>query len=212
MVQEIKSYVITVIEDKELIRENLAQFLNHINQYKCDENFESFESFFKNINKRVLPNLVIADIGLPGMSGIEGITLLKQKYPSIDILMFTIYNDSDKIFDSLCAGASGYLLKNTPLNEIKESIDIIRTGGSIMSPSIARKVTDYFTRRSKTKEFNELTTRENDVVKALVDGLSYKLIADRLGISIDTVRSYIKSIYKKLYINSKAELIKRAIE
>lgn len=212
MVQKIDPYIISIIEDKPLIRENLAQFLNQIDGYSCLENFESFENFFSNLENRSLPNLLIADIGLPGMSGIEGITLLKQTHPLVDILMFTIYNDSDKIFDSLCVGASGYLLKNTPLDEIKESIDIIRSGGSIMSPSIARKVTNYFTSRSRTKEFNELTTRENDVVKALVDGLSYKLIADRLGISIDTVRSYIKSIYKKLYINSKAELIKRAIE
>jgi DNA-binding NarL/FixJ family response regulator len=197
-----------VVEDNNSIRTSIVQLFNASEGYHCECNFESFEDFFSSDCESTI-DILIADIGLPGMSGIEGIKKLREKNTEVDIIMFTVYNDSEKIFNSLCAGASGYLLKSTPLSEIKKSVDIIVKGGSIMSPSIARKVMDSFSAKPKKKDYS-LTIRENEVIQGLVDGLSYKLIAERLAISIDTVRCYIKSIYKKLYVNSKSEVIKKA--
>jgi DNA-binding NarL/FixJ family response regulator len=125
--------------------------------------------------------------------------------------MLTIYHDSHKIFDSLVAGASGYLLKHTSLPEIKESIDLLLTGGAPMSPQIARKVIQHFNKPQPDKPDSGLTSREQDIVNGLVDGLSYKLIADRFDISIDTVRAHIRNIYKKLHVNSKAEVIAKSL-
>jgi DNA-binding NarL/FixJ family response regulator len=145
------------------------------------------------------------------MSGIEGIGIIKEKYPEIEIIMLTVYHDSHKIFDSLKAGASGYLLKHTSLPEIKESIQKLAAGGAPMSPQIARKVIQHFNKPDKKETESDLTPREQDIVNGLVDGLSYKLIADRFDISIDTVRAHIRNIYKKLHVNSKAEVITKSL-
>ncbi|HKI46179.1 MAG TPA: response regulator transcription factor, partial [Balneolales bacterium] len=151
-------------------------------------------------------------IELPGMSGIDGMKLIKNQHPEIEIIILTVYHDSHKIFDSLCAGASGYLLKHTSLPEIKEAIETLVDGGSPMSPQIARKVIDYFKKPEIKKEpESELTPREQEIVVGLVDGLSYKMIADRMGIAIDTVRAHIRNIYKKLHVNSKAEVIAKSL-
>ena len=201
---------IGIIEDKDDIRTSIMKLFDASEGYKSVCGYSRFEDFFKSNCIQDI-DVLIADIGLPGMSGIEGIQKLRESNPNIDIIMFTVYDDTQKIFDSLCAGASGYLLKSTSLLEIRQSVDIIRNGGSIMSPSIARKVMESFSKKEKKKQ-SPLTQREQDVVQGLVDGLSYKLIAERLTISIDTVRCYIKSIYKKLYVNSKSEVIRKAYE
>ena len=148
---------------------------------------------------------------MPGMSGIDGMKLIKREFPDIDIIMLTVYNDADKIFQSLCAGATGYLLKNTPLDEIREGIELLKKGGSPMSPQIARKVVEYFSTDKKALP-SLLSEKENEIVIALVDGLSYKLIADRLNISIETVRFHIKNIYRKLHVHSKAEVISKSLK
>ena len=151
------------------------------------------------------------DIGLPGMSGISGIKLIKAKYPEINIIMLTVYHDTHKIFQSLCAGASGYLLKNSPFSEIKKAIKIVNAGGSSMSPQIARKVIEHFQTCEKINHESTLTDKEKEIVSCLVDGLSYKMIAAQEHISIETVRSHIKNIYKKLHVHSKAEVIKKSL-
>ncbi|HSD63195.1 MAG TPA: response regulator transcription factor, partial [Ignavibacteriaceae bacterium] len=156
--------------------------------------------------------VALVDIGLPGISGINGIKILRKEYPDINIIMLTVYNDPARIFNSLCAGASGYLLKNTPLEEIKKSIEILDSGGSPMSPEIARKVIDYFNTGKSEGYKSDLTKKENEIVNALVDGLSYKLIADRMEISIDTVRFHIRNIYRKLHVNSKSEVISKSLK
>jgi DNA-binding NarL/FixJ family response regulator len=160
-----------------------------------------------------IPDLILMDIQLPGMSGIEGIGLIREKYPEIDIIMLTVYHDSHKIFNSLCAGASGYLLKHTSLPKIKDSILDLLEGGAPMSPQIARKVINHFQdQQPKKNADSDLTPREHDIVNGLVDGLSYKMIADRYDISIDTVRAHIRNIYKKLHVNSKAEVIAKSLK
>jgi DNA-binding NarL/FixJ family response regulator len=150
---------------------------------------------------------VVLDINLPGMSGIEGIRHIREMLRKAEIMMMSVMDDSQSVFNSLCAGAAGYVDKETPLEKIKEYIVSLSQGGSPITPAIARKVVEFFKPDKKFKE--DLTPREKDIIQGIVDGLSYKLIADRLGISHDTVRKHILSTYRKLQINSKGELLAR---
>lgn len=202
---------VAIIEDDEVIRNGVKDYLNSQMDMSCHLARETVESFLPALFIHNLPDIVLMDIGLPGMSGISGIKILKEKYPSINILMFTIYHDSQKIFDSLCAGASGYLLKNIPFADIKKAIEVVYTGGSFMSPQIARKVINHFQEGKKKYLSSPLTEKEKEVVMGLVDGLSYKKIAEKSFISLETVRSHIKNIYKKLHVHCKAEVIKKSI-
>lgn len=201
-----------IVEDNEKIRDLIQRYLDMQDELTCKAAMESVEDMLVYLEKENRPDVLLMDIQLPGMSGIEGIGIIKEKYPDIEIIMLTVYHDSHKIFDSLMAGASGYLLKHTSLPEIKESIENLAAGGAPMSPQIARKVIQHFNKPNKKKEVeSDLTPREQDIVNGLVDGLSYKLIADRFDISIDTVRAHIRNIYKKLHVNSKAEVITKSL-
>ncbi|MCB0482343.1 MAG: response regulator transcription factor [Flavobacteriales bacterium] len=196
---------IIIVEDDKGIREALCKYLG-----RDKENFSSVCAF-DSIEKMLLATwnhkmpVFLLDINLPGLSGIEGIPMIKERVENAEIIMISVLSDTQSIFNAICAGASGYIDKEVPLSQIKESILALRQGGSPITPSIARKVFDYFQPQNQVEE--QLTDREQSVVRGIVDGLSYKLIADRLGISIDTVRKYIKSVYGKLHINSKGELI-----
>lgn len=200
-----------IVEDDDQIRRGIQDFLNRQNDFQCNWSFNSIESLLPNLKTEALPQVLIMDLGLPGMSGIDGMKIIKERYPQIDLVVFSVYNDPQKIFDSLCAGATGYLLKNTPLDEIKAAIELLVSGGSPMSPQIARKVIEFFTPRSKREVESPLSAKEKEIVIGLVDGLSYKLIANRLSISIETVRFHIKSIYRKLHVHSKAEVISKSL-
>lgn len=201
-----------IVEDNVKIRGLIQRFLDMQENLSCKVAVDSVEEMLEYLKEYEKPDVMLMDIQLPGMSGIEGIGIIKKKYPDIEIMMLTIYHDSHKIFDSLMAGASGYLLKHTSLTEIKESIENLAAGGAPMSPQIARKVIQHFNDpEQKKKPESDLTPREQDIVNGLVDGLSYKLIADRFDISIDTVRAHIRNIYKKLHVNSKAEVIAKSL-
>lgn len=202
---------IAIIEDIDDIRNGLRDYFELQSEINCQLACNSVESFFENIENITAPDLILTDIGLPGMNGIDGMKKIKYHWPNIDIIMLTIFKDNDKIFKSICAGATGYLVKDTPLDEIKKAIIEIKNGGSYMTPSIARKVMEYFAPIKSTKE-EQLTQKEKQIITALTDGLSYKLIADKLLISIDTVRFHIKNIYRKLHVNSKAEVISKALK
>jgi DNA-binding NarL/FixJ family response regulator len=204
---------IGIVEDDQQIRKGIETYLNKQDGLVCDWSYSSVEALLRVLAPENLPHVLLMDIGLPGMSGIDGIKLIKEKYSSIDIIVFSIYNDSKKIFDSLCAGATGYLLKNTPLDEIREGIELITKGGSPMSPQIARKVIELFSQKNKKKDHESLLSgKEREIVIGLVDGLSYKLIADRMDISIETVRFHIKNIYRKLHVHCKAEVISKSLK
>ena len=205
--------LIGIIEDDEEIRKGVQTFLNRQENFACEYSYGSVEEFLKNITSVNIPNVLIMDLGLPGMSGIEGIKLIKEKYSDVDIIVFSVYNDSRRIFDSLCAGATGYLLKHTPLEEIKEGVELLSKGGSPMSPQIARKVIEHFSQSNAKKKEPQspLSAKEKEIVIGLVDGLSYKLIADRMDISIETVRFHIKNIYRKLHVHGKAEVISKSL-
>ena len=202
---------VAIVEDIDEIREGVRDMINAQSGMVCLHAKDSVEGFLSILNDETYPDVILMDIGLPGMSGISGIKIIKSKYPDINILMFTIYHDSHKIFQSLTAGASGYLLKNTPFLEIKNAIEVVHKGGSFMSPQIARKVISYFQENKRLPVQSSLTKKEKEIVLALADGLSYKMIGDRQSISIETVRTHIKNIYKKLHVHSKAEVIKKSL-
>jgi DNA-binding NarL/FixJ family response regulator len=202
---------IAIIEDDQEIRTGLAKYFLSQLEFERVLAVASVEAFFESPVDFSKINVVLTDIGLPGKSGIEGIKMIKEKNPQTDVIMITVFKDSDKIFKSLCSGATGYILKGTSFEEIKESILTILKGGSYMSPTIARKIVEYFNPLQKLTE-SKLTQREEQIVKGLVDGLSYKLIADRLCISVDTVRYHIKNIYTKLEVNSKSEVIAKFLK
>jgi len=209
---QLRSMILTaIIEDDDDIREGVKSFLNIQPNFSCRLAVDSVEKFLDQIDPNFLPDVLILDITLPGMNGLQGSKLIKSKYPSIEIVMFTIHDDSNRIFEALCNGAIGYLLKNTPLPQMKLSIEQIFSGGSPMSPQIARKVIEYFNPKGEKEPDSILTEREKEIVAGLVDGLSYQLIGDRMQISIDTVRQHIRNIYKKLQVNSKAEVIAKSI-
>lgn len=204
--------IIGIVEDNRKIRDLIQRYLDMQEGMSCPVAVDSVEEMQKYLEEYEKPDVILMDIQLPGMSGIEGIQQIKKSYPEIDIIMLTVYHDSHKIFDSLCAGASGYLLKHTSLPEIRDSIQTLLDGGAPMSPQIARKVINYFKKPEPQKDpETNLTPREQDIVNGLVDGLSYKMIADRYEISIDTVRAHIRNIYKKLHVNSKAEVIAKSL-
>ena len=202
---------VAIVEDDEVIREGVREYLDNQEDMICILAKSSVERFLAVLNEDNLPDVILMDIGLPGMSGISGMKLITEQYPGISIIMFTVYIDSHKIFDSLCAGASGYLLKNTSFPEMKQAIEIIYAGGSMMSPPIARKVMEHFRPGRKNQVQSPLTQKEKEIVQGLVDGLSYKMIADSASISIETVRTHIKNIYKKLHVHCKADVIRKSL-
>lgn len=206
---------IGIIEDDAQIRTVLQTYIDRQSEFHCLGAYESVEKAMKGFDPSLMPDVILMDIELPGMSGIDGVRLLKDRYPSIQFIILTIYHDVSKIFPSLKAGATGYLLKNTPLPDIKEGILQVHSGGSPMSPQIARELIRRLTGKPVAGEEDQesvLTRREHEIVVALVDGLSYKLIADRLEISIETVRFHIRNIYRKLHVHSKAEVISKSIK
>lgn len=196
---------LAIVEDIADIRNNLADYFAGQDEISGVTAVESMEDFFENLAVQGPPDIVLSDIGLPGMSGIEGIKRIKEQFPLTDVIMLSVFNNSERIFQSICAGATGYALKDTPLPELKKAVLDVHAGGSYMTPSIARKVMEYFMPKRSSDEL--LTAKEKQIVVAMTEGLSYKLIADRLSISIDGVRFHIKNIYRKLQVNSKAEVI-----
>ena len=198
---------VSIIEDDDWIRENLAQQIQQTSGFRCIGSYRDGEEALNRIDKEV-PDVVMMDINLPKMSGIECVRKLKTLVPSTQILMLTVYEDSEKIFDSLLAGASGYLLKRTPQSEIMDAIAEVYRGNSPMSGHIARKVVQYFNQRgSAEKEIEKLSRREREVLDHLAQGIPYKEIADVLTLSIDTVRMHIKGIYSKLHVHSRGEAV-----
>lgn len=203
--------ITAIIEDDDDIREGVKSYLKTQPNFSCETAVNSVENFLDQVNADYLPDVLILDITLPGMTGLQGSRIIKSKYPDIEIVMFTVHDDSARIFEAICNGAVGYLLKNTPLPQLKASIEQIFSGGSPMSPQIARKVIEHFQPKKNRQPDSLLTDREKEIVVGLVDGLSYQQIGDRMQISIDTVRQHIRNIYRKLNVNNKAEVIGKSI-
>lgn len=199
-----------IVEDDLYIQENLKDFFDMQTGFDVKLVCSSVEELLRLPDAQKQIDLLLLDIGLPGMDGIAGISYIHDQLPELDIIILTAFDDNDRIFGAIKAGAVSYLTKKTPLPKIKEVIITVSRGGSYMSPKIARKVMNYFTPTPKIKE--KLTPRQNDIVDGLVKGLSYQKIADRLFISVETVRYHIKKIYAKLQVNSKGEVIRMRME
>jgi DNA-binding NarL/FixJ family response regulator len=205
---------VVVVDDNDTIRSGLKLLINSTDGYSCPAVFRDCESMLQRI-ENVNPDVLLMDIDLPGMSGIEGIKKVKKILPEIVILVLTIYDENDIIFDALCAGASGYLVKKTPPSRLLEAIKEAYEGGAPMSAHIARKVVAFFQNKKVSTVHDSdilLTPREKEVLGLLVDGNSYKAIANSLFISVETVRFHFKNIYKKLHVHSQSKAVSKAIK
>ena len=202
---------VAIVEDMRQIREGLALLIQGTPGYQCVGAYGSMEDALRLIDGN-LPDVTLVDIGLPGMSGLEGIRLLKQKHPGLPLLMLSVYDDDDRIFQALCAGACGYLLKKTPPIKLLESIREAVGGGAPMSPEVARRVVQIFRDfRPPAQADCQLTPHETRLLKLLVEGHNYKTAAVELGVSVNTVSFHMKRIYEKLQVHSKSEAVSKAL-
>jgi len=198
---------VLIAEDQAMVRGALASLLSLEDDIEVVAEIERGNLVLE-AARRAEPDVALLDIELPGMSGIEGVRRLKQRFPSIQILMLTVFADNDHVFEAICAGASGYLLKDTPPDRLTEAVRELVAGGAPMSPEIARKVVGMFSRVAPPRsEDHKLSPREVDLLKLLAEGHSYKTAARALSISIDTVRFHIRNIYDKLHVHSKSEAV-----
>ncbi len=198
---------VAIVEDNTTLRNSLATLINNSEELRCVAVLSNLMNVISEIAKAV-PHIILMDIGLPNISGIEGVRTIKNSFPEIQILMFTVFEDDEKIFEAIRAGAKGYILKKTPSHEIIESIKELYSGGAPMSASIAKKVIQSFqiTVNKSSNEF-KLTTREHEILHSLVDGLSYKKIAEKYFISVITIITHISRIYQKLHVHSKSQAV-----
>jgi DNA-binding NarL/FixJ family response regulator len=205
------SIAVALIEDDPAIRRGLGLLITGSPGYRCVGTFSSVEEALRSMGHEV-PDVLLLDINLPGISGSEGARVLHEKYPSVQILMLTIYDEDEKIFESICNGACGYLLKRTPPAELLQAIRDIHRGGAPMSPEVARKLVRLFQKTGPPEKIDHhLTPHEVRLLGLLAEGYSYQGAADRLDVSINTIRDYIRSIYEKLHVHSKTDAVRKAL-
>jgi DNA-binding NarL/FixJ family response regulator len=198
---------VSLVEDHEDVRDNIAGYLNAADGFKCVSSYPSGEEALARLPADA-PDVVLMDINLGGISGIDCVRQLKPLLPKSQIVMLTVFEDADLIFSALAAGASGYLLKRMPPAQLLEAILEVHGGGAPMSASIARKVVQSFqSGRSPGEQDAELSTREREVLNGLAEGYVYKQIADQLGVSIHTLRNYIRRIYEKLHVHTRSQAV-----
>ncbi|HEU5236981.1 MAG TPA: response regulator transcription factor [Pyrinomonadaceae bacterium] len=200
-----------VVEDMRDIRDGLTTLINFTDGFRCTGSYPSMEEALARLPGNV-PDVLLSDIGLPGMNGIEGIRILKERYPQMQILMLTVYDDDDRIFDALCAGASGYLLKRTPPAKLLENIREAMSGGSPVSPEIATRVIKFFREfHNPEREDYALTPHETRLLKLLTEGYNYQTAAEKLGVSYNTIKFHVRHIFDKLQVHSKSEAVVKAM-
>lgn len=202
---------VAIVEDHQKIREGLTALIDGTEGFRAAGSFRSMEEAMAGIAQD-LPDVALLDIGLPGMSGIEGVRVLKEQYPHLLFLMLTVYDDDARIFDAICAGACGYLLKNTPPARLLEGLNDVMAGGSPMSPEVARRVIELF-RETRAPEHADyrLTPHETRLLQLLVDGHNYKTAGVEVGISVHAVSFHMRNIYRKLQVHSRAEAVAKAL-
>jgi len=200
-----------VVEDMRDIRDGLTTLINFTEGFRCTGSYPSMEDALARLPGNI-PDVLLSDIGLPGMTGIEGIRILKERYPQMQILMLTVYDDDDRIFDALCAGASGYLLKRTPPAKLLDNIREAMSGGSPVSPEVATRVIRFFREfHNPDREDYALTPHETRLLKLLTEGYNYQTAADKLGVSYNTIKFHVRHIFDKLQVHSKSEAVVKAM-
>jgi DNA-binding NarL/FixJ family response regulator len=202
---------VVIIEDLREVREGLAMLIDGTRGFQCAGAYRTMEDALSGIGGS-RPDVILTDIGLPGMDGIEGTRLLHERFPRIPILALSIYDDDDRVFNAICAGASGYLLKNTAPARLLESLTEVVTGGAPMSPEVAHRVLRLFREfRPPPLASYHLTPQETELLKLMVDGHHYKTAARQMGISSSTVSFHLKHVYEKLQVHSKTEAVVKAL-
>jgi len=202
---------VAIIEDDRRIRDGLATLINSTDGYRCALSFRSMEEALARPWSEA-PDVALVDIGLPGMSGIEGLKRLRERYPKVALLMLSVYEDDERIFQALCAGAGGYLLKKTPPEKLLECLGEVLRGGAPMSPEVARRVVSLFREiRPPEKVDYDLTPHELRLLRLLVEGHNYQSAAVELGVSFSTINFHMQNIYGKLQVHSKSEAVAKAL-
>jgi len=202
---------VAIVEDRRELREGLAMLINGTQGFRCCGSWRSMEEAFQEVDAAA-PDVVLNDIALPGMSGIEGIRILKERFPSLAILMLTVHQDDERIFDAICAGACGYLLKKTPPARLLEALKEAVSGGAPMSPEVAARVVSLFREiRPPDRSGCDLSPHEIRLLKLFVEGHNYKTAAAELGVTVHTISFHLRNIYSKLQVHSKSEAVAKAI-
>jgi DNA-binding NarL/FixJ family response regulator len=202
---------VVIIEDQRDVREGLTALIDGTDGFQCAASYRTMEEALKGI-EGTRPSVILTDIGLPGMDGIEGTRILRERLPHVPIVALSVYGDDDNVFNAICAGASGYLLKNTTPARLMESLQEVVTGGAPMSPEVARRVITVFREfRPPERASYGLTPQEMSLLTLMVEGHHYKTAADAMGISINTVSFHLKHIYEKLQVHSKSEAVAKAL-
>jgi DNA-binding NarL/FixJ family response regulator len=203
---------VAIVEDRREIREGLAMLIGGTEGFQCTGSYRSAEEALDRMEHN-LPAVVLMDIGLPGMSGIQALQILKDRHPEMLLMMLTVYDDDERIFDAMCAGASGYLLKKTPPLKLLEGLREAVEGGVPMSPEVARRVISLFREiRPPDRSNHDLTPHETRLLKLFVEGHNYKTAATELGVTVHTVSFHLRSIYDKLQVHSKSEAVAKALQ
>lgn len=201
---------IVIFEDNTDLRDSMSMILDAVDDFELTGSYSNAQRLVSRIEQSK-PDVILMDINMPGKSGIEATKEIRSHYPHIKVLMQTVFDEDDKVFASLCAGASGYILKNTTAEKMLQAIREVASGGVFFTPSIASKVMNDFQTRQSHSEFIMLTEREKEVLHYMVEGLQYKTIADKIFLSYEGVHSHVKKIYEKLHVNSKSEAVVKAI-
>ena len=203
---------VTIFEDSKHLRESLYYLVSGTEGFTCTGAFANSNDIMFQL-KRSLPDVVLMDIEMPGMNGIEAVKLIKQNFPSVQVLMQTVFHDDENIFNAICAGASGYILKTTSPAGYIDAIQDVYNGGSPMTGSIARRVLELFQKNITPASHHDyqLTPKEKEILQQLVKGKSFKMIADVLGSTYETVRTHMKNIYAKLHVNSNTEAVSKVL-
>ena len=198
---------VSIVEDNDKLRGTLARVLNRAEGFRCVSDYQNAEDALKDL-PNVKPEVVLMDINLPGINGVECVRQLKQLLPAVQVMMLTVYEDTENIFNALAVGASGYMLKRTPQAQLLEAIRDVHRGGSPMTTHIARKVVQSFQRtQASAAQTESLSEREQQVLDCLAQGLIYKEIAEKLGIGYETVHTYIRRVYEKLQVRTRTEAV-----
>lgn len=205
---------VAIVEDRPEIREGLVQILNHADGFDCVGNYGSMEKALTRLQSAssALPHVILIDIGLPGISGLEGIQILHERQPQLLLVVLTVFDDDERIFQALCVGAAGYLLKKTPPERLLASLREVVAGGAPMSPEVARRVVHLFRKfHPPAQAEHDLTPHETRILKLLVEGHNYKTAAIELGVSVNTISFHVRHIYEKLQVHSKSEAVSKAL-